>query len=285
MRKQTISAILSLALLCGCSATAAPRPVETADPYAGMVQVESGFGTRMWVTEYEDVPVNALTAADFKDGRYTGDSFIVRRGIDVSEHQGRIDWAAVAESGIEFAVIRAGYRGYGKAGTLNRDAWFQENMDGAMSNGIGIGVYFFSQATSTEEAEEEADFLLEFLGGYPGDTFSLPVFYDWESIQETEARTDGLDGGVITDCAVAFCERIRAAGYEAGVYAYRYLGYFDYDLRRLKDYALWIGAAGEYPDFYYAHDLWQYSYTGRVPGIDANVDLDLLFLQKSEASA
>lgn len=276
MKKLAIALCLCLGLLCGCGRGAA-KPVATVDPYAGMVQVESGFGTKMWVPEYEDVPVNLLTAADFRDGEFVGAGWTVRRGIDVSEHQGAIDWPAVAASGVEFTIVRAGYRGYGQAGTLNVDNYALENLNGAYENGLPVGVYFFSQATSVEEAEAEAEFLLDILGDVPA-AVALPVFYDWETISEAEARTDGLDGETITDCAVAFCEKIRAAGYTPGVYAYRYLGYFDYDLRRLKDYVLWIGAVGEYPDFYYAHDLWQYSYSGSVPGIGVPVDLDLMFL-------
>ena len=247
MKKRIGILLLAAALLCGCG-NAAPTPTEppeTVDPYAGMVQVESGYGTRMWVTEYEDVPVSTLTAADFQEGEYTGSRYVVRKGIDVSEHQGLINWEAVANSGVEFAIIRAGYRGYGKAGTLNIDPHFYENIGLAATNGIDIGVYFFSQATSVEEAEAEADFLLEMLEFFGGAYVTLPVYYDWEPITYDDARTDGVDGDTVTACAAAFCEKIAAAGYEAGVYAYRYLGYFSYDLRQLTDYSLWIGAVGD----------------------------------------
>ena len=270
------SLLCAVLLLCACG-KGESAPVETVDPYAGMVQVESGFGTLMWVEKYEELPVNALTAADFSDGEYLGDCYRVRRGVDVSEHQGEIDWAAVRENGIEFAVLRAGYRGYGEAGVLRRDDFFLYNVNGAAENGIDMGVYFFSQATDVAEAEEEAEFLLDILSLYTVDTFTLPVYYDWEAIDQDEARTDGMTGEAITACAAAFCEKIAAAGYDTGIYAYRNLGYFSYDLRALKDYSLWIGAVGEYPDFYYAHELWQYSYTGTVPGINTPVDLDLLF--------
>ena len=284
MRKRICIPLMALALLlggCGKSASAVTEPPETVDPYAGMVQVESGFGTLMWVEEYGEVPVNPLTAADFSDGEYIGDACTVRRGVDVSEHQGTIDWAAAAQSGVEFAVIRAGYRGYGTAGSLNIDPYFQNNVNGARENGIDVGVYFFSQATGAEEAAEEAEFLLELLSPYTPEAFSLPVYYDWEPITHDTARTDGMGGDVITECAVTFCEKIAAAGYAPGVYAYRNLGYFTYDLRELRPYRLWIAAVGDYPDFYYAHDLWQYSYTGHVPGIETYVDLDFWFIENT----
>ena len=270
------SLLCAVSLLCACG-EGEPAPVETVDPYAGMVQVESGFGTLMWVQKYEELPVNVLTAADFSNGEYRGEGYRARRGVDVSEHQGEIDWAAVRESGVEFAVLRAGYRGYGEEGVLRRDDFFLYNVNGAAVNGIDMGVYFFSQATDVAEAEEEAEFLLDILSLYTVDTFTLPVYYDWEAIDQDTARTDGMTGEAITACAAAFCKKIAAAGYDVGIYAYRNLGYFSYDLRTLKDYSLWIGAVGEYPDFYYAHELWQYSYTGTVPGINTPVDLDLLF--------
>lgn len=271
--KRILPALVLALLLCGCG------PKETlCDPYEGMVQVESGLGTKMWVKDYEDVPVSAFAPGDFSEsgGRvgYTGGSYRAETGIDVSEHQGAIDWEAVAGDGIGFAVIRAGYRGYSEGGLFTDNTFF-ENMDGAMENGLDIGVYFFSQATTPQEAEEEAGYLLELLDRYAPETFALPVFYDWETIVGDEARTDGMTGEQITACAVAFCEAVRAAGYTPGVYAYRNLAYYSYDLSAIAGYALWMGALGDWPDFYYRHDVWQYSATGRVDGIDGEVDLNL----------
>ena len=285
--------LLLLGLLClffcaACGEPAPPpTPPPTEDPYAGMVQVPSGFGTLMWVRAYPELPVNDLRPEDFSPAaNYIGDRYLVLRGIDVSEHQGEIDWSAVRASEIEFAILRAGYRGYGEAGTLNADTCFAENVNSAMLLGIPIGVYFFSQATGPEEAVEEAEYLLELLRPYPPQYFSLPVYYDWEAIGIDEARTDGMDSETITACAAAFCARIAEAGYTPGIYAYRNLGYFSYDLRLLKDYSLWIASVGAYPDFYYAHAMWQYSYQGKVPGIGTDVDLDLLFLpRETEAEA
>ena len=276
MRKKIAALLIALLALAGCGRARTPTP--SVDPYEGMVQVESGYGVKMWVRELEGVPVSGFTAEDFgEDREYLGTDYRVTRGIDVSEHQGEIDWEAVASSGVEFAMIRAGYRGYGEAGTLREDLFFQANMDGALANGIAVGVYFFSQALNAEEAAEEAAFLLELLEPYGPGALALPVYFDWEDITHDTARTNGLDGEIITDCALAFTDAMEAAGYAAGVYAYRYLGYFQYDLTRLAGLSLWIGAVGDWPDFYYAHELWQYSIEGDLPGIDGNVDLDLRF--------
>ena len=278
-----------LLLLTGCGLTPPPAPVETVNPYAGLVQAESGYGTKIWVKEYEDVPVNPLREVSLTDADTvtdeTGQRYTLRTGIDVSEHQGAIDWALLAQDAPDFVMIRAGYRGYGEAGKLCIDSWFHENLEGALSNNIPVGLYFFSQAITPEEAREEAEFVLFLLTGYrPGD-ISLPIFFDWEDIDFDNARTDGLDGNTLTDCAAAFCECLLEAGYEAGIYTYRSLGYFSYDLSRIKDYPLWIGALGSCPDFYYRFDIWQYSAVGTVPGIEGEVDMDLIFVPEGDTGS
>lgn len=275
-RKGFIAAALAAVLLLslpGCSG-------KTKDPYEGMVQVESGFGSLMWITPYEGVAVNDIPAEDFVNGRYVGDAYDVRHGIDVSEHQGSIDWAAVASDGVDFAIIRAGYRGY-SAGGLFTDAYFDGNMKGAYDNGLDIGIYFFSQATNAAEAEEEAEYLLGLLENYPSGTVTLPVFYDWENIDTDEARTDGISGEAITECALAFTAKIAEAGYESGVYAYRKLGYFSYDLPRMTHLNWWVATLSDYPDFYYKHNFWQYSINGSVAGIQGDVDKNMMFIPQN----
>lgn len=278
-KKISSALLLCLALLLLCSCRTAPEPLVTADPYAGMVQVESGHGSLMWVKLYENVPRNTLDRSLFRqrDGfiEYSGRDYAALRGIDVSEHQQDIDWAQVKESGVEFAMIRAGYRGYSQGG-LYEDPFFRQNVEGALENGIRVGVYFFSQAIDPGEAREEADFLLKLIADYD---ISMPVAYDWESIGTEEARTDNMEGSVLTECAVAFCEAVKQAGYDPAVYAYRYLAYFYYDLEQLSDYRLWVGAVGSSPDFYYRHDIWQYSAAGAVSGIEGDVDLNLMFIE------
>ncbi len=248
------------------------------DPHAGMVEVPDGRGGTMWVKLYDDVPASSLSAEDFSaDGSYidySGTQYSALRGIDVSEHQGEIDWQAVRGDGVDFAIIRAGYRGYSE-GQLFEDACFRKNIDSALANGIKVGVYFFSQAVNTEEATEEASFLLKTIEGY---NFDLPVFFDWEQVSGVgDTRVDAVDGTTLTDCALAFCSVIESAGKDAGVYFYRSLGYNDYELDRLTNMSFWVGAPAQTPDFYYAYSMWQYSYTGTVSGIEGGTDLNLLF--------
>ena len=273
-------AALALALLAACGSPFARIPAATVDPYAGMVQVESGFGTKMWVQRYDELAESAFLG--WSRLQAVPEGYSVEMGVDVSEHQGEIDWAAVKKAGVDFAILRAGYRGYGESGRLVEDACFRENLRGALAAGIPVGVYFFSQAVTPEEAEEEADFLLGLLADSSREEIALPVFFDWEDISHDEARTDGLDGETITACAIAFCERVAAAGYTPGLYAYRYLAYFNYDLPRLANYPLWVGALGAESDFYYAHEFWQNAVAEGVSGISGPVDRNFRFVKHSE---
>lgn len=224
------------------------------------------------MTALEGVPVNAYAKGDFSlndKGRvaYPG----ARAGIDVSTHQQEIDWPAVAADGVDYAILRVGYRGYTEGG-LFADSQFARNIQGATGAGLDVGLYFFSQAITPAEAEMEAAFVLEAIGDYE---IAGPVAFDWERVEDSAARTNGLDGETLTRCAVAFCEKIKAAGYEPAVYLNQDQAYLRYDLRQLTDYTLWLAEYGQLPNFYYDFDLWQYSCTGTVAGIQGDVDLNL----------
>ena len=226
----------------------------------------------------EGMPLNPYDADAFgldEKGRvtYEKDGRRARAGIDVSTHQKEIDWPTVAADGVDFAILRLGHRGYTEGG-LFLDEAFERNLQGALDAGLEVGVYFFSQAVTPEEAEEEADYVLDVLDGQD---LAFPVAFDWEPITGDEARTDGLDGEAMTRCAAAFCKRIEDAGYRPAVYFNQTQGYLRYDLRELTDYELWLAEYGAVPDFYYHFDLWQYSHTGRVDGVQGDVDLDLAF--------
>lgn len=231
-----------------------PPPVIPEEP------VTFQFGD-MVLTPLEGMPLNPYLREGFSvDGRgrvaYEAEGRQARLGVDVSKYQGDIDWQAVAGDGIGFAMLRLGYRGYSEGG-LFLDQNFRQNLQGALDAGLEVGVYFFSQAITPEEAEEEADYVLEVLDGAE---LTFPIAFDWEPIQGNEARTDGLDGAAMTRCAAAFCKRIQDAGYRPAVYFNQTQGYLHYDLRELTDYELWLAELGTAPDFYYHFDLWQYSH-------------------------
>lgn len=274
MRKYIKLILITIILLIITACSLRPDVIEV-DPHEGMVEVNIGSEIQ-WIELVEEIPQSALAAEDF----LATDGFVFyagacEYGIDVSQHQLEIDWQAVSDSTVvDFAIIRAAYRGYTEGGIFE-DAFFRDNMDGAIANDIDVGVYFFSQAITVQEAIEEAEFILTLVEEYELD---LPIYYDWEPVEPTDARTNGLDGTTITDCAIAFCDTITAAGYDTGIYLYRYIAYFDYELERLADYELWVGAPGDVPDFYYNHKMWQYSYTGNVEGIEGDTDLNIRFI-------
>lgn len=222
---------------------------------------------------YDLLPRNEYDAELFysEEGfiRYD-DAFV---GIDVSSHQGEIHWEKVKNAGVDFAIIRAAYRGYTHGG-INMDPYFVQNLQGAKAAGLLTGVYFFSQATSVWEAREEAEFLLECMDGAELD---LPVYYDWETI-EAEARTDKVTGEEVTLFALEFCETVAASGYEAGVYFNESMGYSFLQLPQLQQYEFWLAQYLDVPDFYYDFTTWQYSASGEVPGIEVPVDLNLRFV-------
>ena len=274
-----ILAALVAALVIGLLSKKEPE-----DPHKGQVYIYDGFDW-IWMTPLEGVPANELTEESFSsnDGRieYTGTDYDVLRGVDVSEHQLDIDWKQVAASGVDYAYIRVGWRGYTEGG-LFEDAYFARNIQGALDAGLHVGVYMFSQAVTVQEAIEEADFVLERIGKY---NVTLPVVFDWEKIEAAEARSHGLTMELRTDCARAFCETVKSAGYVPCVYFNRNLGYYGYDLTRLTDYEFWFSLPESgFPNFYYACDMWQYSFTETVPGIAEPTDMNLWFIAKPKVS-
>ena len=198
-------------------------------------------------------------------------------GIDVSEHQGEIDWTAVREAGVEFAMIRLGFRGYGDEGTLNLDSCFEENLKGAKEAGLSVGVYFFSQAVNEEEAAEEARFVLEHLDGTDA---GMPVVFDPERIHDDDARTDSVSGEQFTRNARTFCGIIAENGYEPLIYSNLMWEAFEWDMKLLSDYAFWYADYQARPQTPYDFEYWQYSEKGEIPGIETYVDLDIHLIPK-----
>ena len=250
------------------------------DPHAGQVYLYDGFDW-VWMTPLEGVPVNELTEEKFSVSGtqidFIGEGYDVYRGIDVSEHQKYIDWQSVARSGIDYAYIRVGWRGYTEGG-LYQDAYFESNIREAINAGLDVGVYMFSQAITVQEAIEEANFVLERIAGY---NVTMPIVFDWEKVEDANARTADLSMQTRTDCAVAFCETVKSAGYEPCVYFNRNIGYYGFDLTRLTDYEFWFSLPEQgFPNFYYACDMWQYSFTETVPGVEGPTDMNLRFVAK-----
>ena len=199
-----------------------------------------------------------------------------RLGIDVSLYQGDINWSEVKQSGIEFAMIRVGYRGYG-SGKLVQDSKFTYNMENALKNNIQCGAYFYSQAITEEEAIEEADFVIETIKKY---NITYPIAFDSE--YSTEARTgraDHLSVEERTKISKAFCERILSKGYSPMIYASKYWFYDNLNVLELQKYQTWLAHYVSNPkkgtDYKYDYNMWQYTSSGKVNGISGNVDMNI----------
>ena len=279
--------------------TAAPTPAPTQDPTAGwpdsIAAAElAGYGFAVTVSETTEYIYTGWQEIDGNTYYYdpnthqpvTGQQVIqgnvytfgadgalnrTARGVDVSKFQGTIDWNAVKADGIDFAIIRCGYRGYG-SGKLVEDSTFRQNIQGATAAGLKVGVYFYSQAINEEEAVEEASMVLSLVGGY-----SLPmgVYYDTEQVGTDVGRADGISAAQRTACAVAFCETIRNAGYTAGVYSYASWFYNALNCANISKYRIWIAQYRDTLSFNYRYNIWQYTSKGSVKGISKPVDMNI----------
>lgn len=194
---------------------------------------------------------------------------ISRTGIDVSSHQQQINWSSVAQDGISFAYIRLGYRGSSE-GTLHVDDFFTQNLSGAKGAGIDVGVYFFSQAITEEEAREEARFVLKQLDGA---SLDYPIAFDMEPSPEGGGRADALTREEATAIANAFCDEIQKNGYRAIIYGNSY-DLSKYDLSALTG-RIWLAQYDGKPDGSISFVMWQYTPKGTVAGISGSVDLNL----------
>lgn len=210
----------------------------------------------------------------YKDSK---NGMISKVGIDVSAHQGYIDWKSVKESGVDFAMIRLGYRGY-RNGAIKLDDYLEMNFNNAREAGIDIGVYFYSQALNEEEAKEEAKFVLENLQGIE---LTYPIAYDFEFPNDPEARTRDIEWEQIAKNAAAFCKVIEEAHYIPMLYAdsFTHFAYTEHDIT--KHYPIWYAKYSNTLDTDRL-DMWQYTDKGRIPGIEANtVDLNIAFVKEN----
>ncbi|MBR1693188.1 MAG: glycoside hydrolase family 25 protein [Lachnospiraceae bacterium] len=209
---------------------------------------------------------------------YQGDErYRFRLGVDVSYHQGTVDWAKVKEAGYDFAFLRIGYRGYGEAGRLCEDTKFYDNFAQARAAGLDVGVYFFSQAVNEREAAEEAEFVLQLLGGID---LQMPVVYDPEKLPGVQTRVDDLSREQFTQNVLTFTRLIRENGYEPMLYSNMLFEAYEYDLTQLSDLDIWYADYEPYPQTPYAFAIWQYTNEGQVDGISGGVDLNIQLLPR-----
>ena len=207
--------------------------------------------------------------------QYMQDGQVVsHKGIDVSKHQGNIDWTKVAADGVEFAFIRVGLRGYGTEGKLVEDEYFERNIKGALQAGIKVGVYFYSQAITDAELLEEANLVLEKVKPY---NVELPIVYDVEKVSGGKGRANALSVEERTRLTALFCQTIQDAGYKPMIYHNMEMGTLMLDLGQLEQYDKWFAYYNDDLYYPYAYKVWQYSEKGAVDGINEEVDLNIWF--------
>lgn len=227
---------------------------------------------------YYDIRTSNYNPEDFEEKNgvvtYAGDSFV---GINVSQKAGEIDWNAVAESGVEFAMIRVGYRGNDK-GRISLDSNFEANITGATEAGLPVGVYFYSKAVTDTEAEEEANFVLEQIRPYQM-TYPVAIFWEYDRKDSGEvdekSRTVRCNGDQVTGFIQTFLKKIKTVGYKTAFYADKKMGYERLDLSRLTEHDMWYAEYQPAPSFYYDYKMWQYTKDGEVPGISKPVPITI----------
>lgn len=193
-------------------------------------------------------------------------------GVDVSAFQKDIDWKAVKASGVDFAMLRLGYRGWGQKGTLVEDEYIRQNLQGTAEAGLPIGVYFFSQAVSMDEVNEEIEFMLDILGDY---ALEYPIVLDWEEANPTEGRVRDVTRRELTDMLLYFCEVMYSRGFQPMVYFNWTQASKMIYLNELEDYPFWLALYQDRMTFPYRVEMWQYTSEGTVPGIEGDVDINV----------
>ena len=227
----------------------------------------------------EDEEENKILSG-IRDGLTSGTTMVETlrpyypKGIDVSKHQGNIDWTKVAADGVEFAFIRVGLRGYGTEGKLVEDEYFEQNVKGALQAGIKVGVYFYSQAITDEELLEEANLVLEKVKPY---NIELPIVFDVEKVSGGKGRANELSVEERTRLTALFCQTIQDAGYKPMIYHNMEMGTLMLDLGQLEQYDKWFAYYNDDLYYPYAYKVWQYSEKGAVDGINEEVDLNIWF--------
>ena len=257
------------------SATSAGEVVTINDSVMGDIEIQTVKGAE--VNTY--TADNLVTDENGIPAYYENGQKISHLGIDLSEFQGDVDFAAMKEAGVEFVMLRIGGRYYGDDGVLYTDKNFDTNYDKAKAAGLKVGAYFFSQAISAEDAKQEANYTLEKLNKRALD---YPIGFDWENIQEEAARPDSVTGDQLTAIAEAFCDSVTEAGYKAIVYSNTSQMLIMYDFETMKDYDFWLADYREFPTMYYKFDMWQYSKEGKIAGVEGTVDMNISFTDFTE---
>lgn len=209
----------------------------------------------------------------YEDGKQA--SFV---GVDISKYQDYVDFVKLQKAGVDYVMLRVGARGYG-SGQIVMDDYFQDNIKRATDAGLQVGVYFFSQAITEDEAREEANFVLENIMDY---NITYPVAFDMEHIENDTARIDSLSKSEKTKITKAFLDTIQDAGYKAMIYGDKEWLLKDIDMSKLTAYDIWLSQIEDIPDYPYKFTMWQYNTTATIDGIAGYTDLNISFIDYTE---
>ena len=267
----------SAAVVCACMlGLSVLLPVRS----VGAAEVQSG------ITASKEDPQSDTTAikqrTPVKPGEITHNSrfaqYTTLDCIDVSSHQNLIDWKAVANAGIDAAIIRVGYRGYDE-GKLKEDKYFRTNLQGAYNAGLQVGVYFYTQAINVAEAAEEARFVTDLLGQVKSVSLSLPVYVDIEHVDMVDGRLDAqhFTAEEHTELCNAFCDVIASRGYQTGVYSNRSFMERNLLMDELEFHNVWLANYVFQTGYKGKYDVWQYSPNSTVKGIKGTVDRSVIY--------
>lgn len=240
------------------------------------------YGRANGYADEEFYGLQALSADEdyTHDIKYLNDNYQIHNVIDVSKYQKDINWVKVKQSEIDYAIIRAGFRGYGDTGSLNTDPYFEQNIKGALAAGVEVGVYFFSQAITEAEAAEEAKYVLDLIDGYE---ISLPLVIDFEYAYDKSGVTGRLYSADLskeaaTQICKKFCTVVEDKGYTAMVYANRSMLENGLDASDIaEDYKIWLAHYTNCTDYAGDYEFWQYTQSGAVDGITTNVDMNFWY--------
>lgn len=269
---------------CDVDSMGIVTPVTEEELYLTRIPITGSNGERLLIRAREEINFHDLKVENFKRDEngflayYVDNVKVSMEGIDVSKWQYDIDWKKVAAAGVDYAIIRLGYRGTAAEGNCAMDPYFEQNIKGALAAGVQVGVYYFTQAITVEEAIEEANIVIEALKGY---NVTFPVVYDTE--YREGGRANEMPNAERTACAKAFCDTILAAGYTPAIYTSTNWGILNLNLEELQGYDLWYAYYGEPEDLYlpYEFTMWQYTDSGKVNGISGSVDINISFMDYS----
>ena len=246
------------------------------------IQIKYSDGSEEWVKinpylEKNTYDFTSLVSNNGKMKYYSDGRKISFLGVDISRYQIEVNFEALKNDGIEFVMIRVGARGY-KSGELQLDEYFEQNIQKATEAGLDVGLYFYSQAISQEEAIEEAQLVLDNIKEYE---ILYPIAYDMEFVENDTARVETLTRDERTTIAAAFLNHINNAGYTPMLYGNTEWLVKRIDVAKFNASCIWLAEEADIPKYPYRYEMWQYTTQGQVSGINGFVDLNISFVDYS----